>query len=84
MMGILLDGPTHMRLDNMSVVNNVTLPSSVLKKKSNSIAYHFVRECVAGKILLIGYEPSTTNLADMLTKTQAGPVRKRLADMVMF
>jgi hypothetical protein len=43
MMGIPLDGPTHVRVDNMSVVNNTTVPESVLRKKSNSIAYHFVR-----------------------------------------
>lgn len=84
MMGIPLDGPTHMKVDNMSVVSNTTIPSSVLKKKSNSIAYHYVRENVAAGVILISYEPSATNLADMLTKTQPGPVRKRLADMVLF
>ena len=84
MMGVPLDGPAHVRVDNMSVVKNTTIPESVLKKKSNSIAYHYVRENVAGGTMKIGYEPSGTNLADMLTKTQSGPQRKRLADMVLF
>jgi hypothetical protein len=84
MMGIPLDGPTIMRVDNQSVVNNTTNPSSVLKKKSNAIAYHYVRENVAAGILLIAYIRSENNLADMLTKTQAGPVRKALADQVLF
>lgn len=84
MMGIPIDGPTHMRVDNMSVVHNSTVPESVLKKKSNSIAYHYVRENVAARVLKIGYESSETNIADMLTKIQAGPVRKRLSDMVLF
>jgi hypothetical protein len=48
MMGVPIDGATHMRVDNMSVVNNTSFPESVLKKKSNLIAYHYVREAVAG------------------------------------
>jgi hypothetical protein len=84
MMGVPIEGPTRMRVDNMSVVNNTTRPESVLKKKSNSIAYHYVRESVAAGEIVINYEPTETNLADMLTKTQTGPVRKRLADMVLF
>jgi ABC-type uncharacterized transport system permease subunit len=84
MMGIPLDGPVHMRVDNQSVVNNTTRPESVLKKKSNSIAYHFTREGVAAKWMKIGYEPSDSNLADMLTKVQAGPKRKGLSDHVLF
>ena len=73
-----------MKIDNMSVFNNVSKPESVLKKKSNSIAYHYVRENVAAGVIQPGWEPSESNLADMLTKTQAGPKRKRLADMVLF
>jgi hypothetical protein len=84
MTGIPIDGATHMRVDNMSVVNNTTSPDSGLRKKSNSIAYHFVRESVAAGWIRIGYESTHTNLADMLTKTQSGPERKRLADMVSF
>ena len=46
-MGVLIDGPTYMFCDNMSVVYNTTAPESMLKKKSNAIAYHAVREAVA-------------------------------------
>jgi hypothetical protein len=84
MMGVPIEGATRMRVDNMSVVNNTTRPESVLKKKSNSIAYHYVRESVAAGEIVINYEPTETNLADMLTKTQTGPIRKRLSDMVLF
>lgn len=84
MMGIPISGPCHMRVDNQSVVNNSTIPESVLKKKSNSIAYHFVRENVAAGVIKIGYEESSSNLADMLTKIQCGPERSRLANMVLF
>ena len=68
----------------MSVVFNTTAPESTLKKKSNAIAYHFVRESVAADICRIAYEPSQTNLADILTKVQTGPERKRLAQMILF
>jgi hypothetical protein len=42
-LGVALDGPALMLGDNMSVVLYATVPSSVLKKKHNEIAYHHVR-----------------------------------------
>ena len=51
MMGVEIDGPCQMFGDNNSVILNTTLPSSQLKKKHNSIAYHAVREAIAGKIV---------------------------------
>ena len=53
MMGVPLEGPTNVRADNMSVVMNTTRPESTLKKKSNSIAFHFVRENVANGTIRI-------------------------------
>jgi preprotein translocase subunit Sss1 len=67
-MGVPIDGPTYMFCDNMSVVHNTSAPESMLKKKSNSIAYHAIREAVAMGELLIGYVKSEENLADVLTK----------------
>jgi hypothetical protein len=84
MMGIPVKGATQIRVDNMSVVNNTSLPESVLKKKSKSVAYHYLREAVAAGWLQIGYESTKTNSADMLTNVQSGPERKRLAYMVLF
>ena len=84
MMGIGMDGHAHVRVDNMSVVHNSSLPESTLKKKSNSIAYHYVRSKVAAGIARIAYEPTGSNLADMLTKIQPGPVRQRLAQKVLY
>jgi hypothetical protein len=44
MMGILCDEPTYIEGDNKSdVLANTTIPDSTLKKKNQSIAYHFVR-----------------------------------------
>ena len=44
MMGIPVEGPGYIEGDNQSVLANTTIPDSTLKKKSQSIAYHFVRE----------------------------------------
>jgi hypothetical protein len=50
-LGVVLDGPALMLRDIMSVVLNTTVPSSVLKKKHNAIAYHRVREAIAERIM---------------------------------
>ena len=42
MMGIPCEDPTFLFGDNQSVLANTTIPDSTLKKKSQSIAYHFV------------------------------------------
>jgi hypothetical protein len=76
MMGVPIDGPTYMYCDNMSVVNNTTTPESLLKKKSNSIAYHAVREAVAMGEILIAYIPTDDNVADVLTKALPGGERR--------
>ena len=47
MMGIPIDGASQVLCDNKSDVLNTSLPSSMLKKKHNTIAYHHVREAVA-------------------------------------
>jgi hypothetical protein len=42
MMGITVDEPVFVFEDNQSVLANMTAPGSTLKKKTNTIAYHFV------------------------------------------
>jgi hypothetical protein len=72
MMGVPLDSPTYVYVDNMSVVHNSQRPESTLNKKSNSICYHFVRECVAAGEALIGHIPTNDNPADLATKIIGG------------
>jgi hypothetical protein len=50
-LGVDLDGPTLMLGDNMSVVLNTSVPSSVLKKKHNEIKNHHVREAITAKVM---------------------------------
>ena len=72
MMGIEVELPTYIFGDNQSVLANTTKPHSVLKKKSSSIAYHFVREGCAKNEWLTAYLNTNHNPSDMLTKSLAG------------
>ena len=83
MMGVPLDGPANVMADNMSVVKNTSIPESVLKKKSNSIAYHYVRERAASGSILVRHERTDSNIADILTKIQPHSVRERLLRLFM-
>ena len=84
MMGVPLDRPTHVFADNMYVVHNCSNPASQLKKKSNSIAYHYVRERCAMDSVLIEHVRTEDNLADALTKSQPAVVRKSLVSRVLY
>ena len=68
MMGIPCEGPAHVFGDNQSVLANTTMSESNLKKKSQSIAYHFVREGSARNEWRTAYVNTHLNEADLLTK----------------
>ena len=83
MMGVEVSGPSYVYGDNMSVVHNTSKPTSVLKKKSNSICYHFVREAVAMREALVCHIPTRKNVADLLTKVLFGGHRRELVSAVL-
>jgi len=68
MMGIPLDGPANVLIDNETVMKNASIPSSTLQKKHNAICYHCVREAVASNVIRVAHIPTDQNLADMFTK----------------
>ena len=85
MMGIEIDGPSYVYGDNMSVVHNSQRPESTLKKKSNSICYHAVREAVAMGECLIGHVSTHENPADIATKVlPGGQKRDHLIGLVLY
>ena len=84
MLGVPLDGPALMLGDNMSVVLNTAVPSSVLKKKHLGIGYHRVKEAIAAKVLRFAHIKSEENLADALTKALANPTFHALIRPVLF
>lgn len=68
MLGIPVEDPAFVFGDNQSVLANTSNPASTLKKKSNAICYHFVREgCAAGE-WITAYINTHLNVADMFTK----------------
>jgi len=69
MMGIPVETPAYVFGDNQSVLTNSSKPHSVLKKKSSSIAYHFVREGVAKNEWRTTYLNTHLNPSDMCTKS---------------
>ena len=73
MLGVPIDGPATMFIDNNSVVLNCSTSSSILKKKHLSLAYNRVCEACAVKILNIHYVKSSSYYADVLTKPLGGP-----------
>jgi hypothetical protein len=68
MMGVPIDGSSYVFCDNQSVIANSNRPESLLKKKSNAIAYHAVREACAMKEILICFVKTDDNVADIMTK----------------
>ena len=68
MLGIPCDGPSLIYGNNQSVLANTTIPDSALKKKSQSIAYHFVKEGSAHDEWRTTYVNTHENEADLLTK----------------
>ena len=85
MMGVPLSGPTYIYGDNMSVIHNTQRPESTLKKKSNSICYHAVRESVAMGESVTGHVASKENPADLATKIiPSGQLRESLVSQVLY
>ena len=75
MFGIPVDGPAFIFGDNQSVLCNTSMPESTLKKKAQSIAYHFVREGCAVDEWRTSYIHTSLNLADLMTKPLSGEKR---------
>ena len=54
--GILLDGATKIYCNNEAVCNSARTPESTLKKKHNSIAFHWVREFIVSDVGGVAWE----------------------------
>ena len=84
MMGIPVDEPAFVFGDNQSVLANTTAPASTLKKKSNAIAYHFVREGCARDEWRTAYINTHENVADLFTKPlPSGEKRSKFVRMLL-
>ena len=84
MMGIPVDEPAYIYGDNQSVLANTSRPESTLKKKSNSICYHFVREGCARDEWHTSYVNTHDNVSDLLTKPlPSGEKRTKFVSMIL-
>ena len=85
MLGIPCKAPAYIFGDNQSVLVNSSKPFSQLKKKSSSVAYHFVREGIARKEWMVAYVNTHENLADILTKPlSGGEKRTKFINMMLY
>ena len=55
--------------DNQSILWNTSVPDSMLKKKTSSVAYHFVWEGVSNDEWRTAYIRTSENPSDLLTKS---------------
>ena len=85
MMGINVENPAFIYGDNQSVLWNTTMPESVLKKKTSSVAYHYVREGVSSDEWRTTYVNTKLNPSDVLTKNlPAGINRYNKVRMLLY
>ena len=67
----------------MSVVKNLSIPKSALKKRHTAISYHRLREAQDAGILLIGWIKGEFNLVECFTKTtMPGNTRHNFFDSI--
>ena len=79
MMGVPCDTSAYIEADNQFVLCSMTIPNSTLKKKSQSIAYHMIREGATRDEWRTTYVNTHDNEADLLTKNyHQGPREKYL------
>ena len=77
--------PCFITGDNQSVLANSSVPESTLRKKSNSVAYHFVRHGCALDEWRFTYCKSADNPADLMASPRAGGEdRKRKVQMMLY
>ena len=77
MLGIPVEGPSFIFGDNQSVLANTSVPESQIKKKSQSIAYHFIREGVARDEWRTSYVNTHDNESDLLSKVLPNGEKRR-------
>jgi len=84
MMGIPIIGPVYIYGDNQSVLCNTSNPEFQLKKKSQSIAYHFIREGCSRDEWRTAYVSTHENESDLMAKLLPhGPKRMEFVNRML-
>lgn len=77
-LGVDVNGPTPVHVDNAAAEHLIRNPQSQCRTKHIDIKYHFVREMFVGKQIDIIHVSSQNQLADILTKALSKSTFKRL------
>ena len=83
MFGIPITGPARVFCDNESVVKCTSNIEAKLKKKHTSVSYCKIKCAIAAETIVVYYEKSETNLADLLTKVLSKESRKKLIQCIL-
>ena len=83
MFGIPVEEPSYMYGDNQSVLTGSTRPESTLKKKAQSISFHFIQEICAADEWPNTYINTSENISYLMTKPLSGEKRWRLVRMLL-
>ena len=70
--------------NNNAVVINSKNPELTFMRRHAAINYHCTREAIVVKTIKVAKEDTSTNLADLLTKSNPGPTLKRLISKVLW
>ena len=84
MMGVGISGPLYIYGDNTLVIHNTQRPESMLKKKSNSICYHAVRESVAMGESLTAHIGTNENVGNLATKVLYGQKWQYMVSQLLY
>ena len=84
MLGVRIEPSSMLVGDNMAVVLNTTIPSSMLKKKHQACNYHKIRECIAAGFIRYRHIKSEDNVADLLTKPLPRPIFEKICSKYLF
>ncbi|MHC6131856.1 Ty1/Copia family ribonuclease HI, partial [Serratia marcescens] len=66
--GVFQDGPISIKCDNSSAINISKNPVQHSRTKHISIRYHFLKEKVSEKEIILDFVPTKEQLADIFTK----------------
>ena len=83
MFGIPVDEPAFIYGENQLVLINASAPESTLKKKSQSLAYHFIREGCTSDEWSTTYIHTLLNVSDLMTEPLSGDKSWRFFRMLL-
>lgn len=76
--------PLHISSDNQSAIKMLENEKFSHRTKHIDVQYHFLKDMIRNKSIVLSYVPTETNAADLLTKPLAGPKIAKLRGLAGF